>query len=172
MRAKDKYLQTGKIVKTFGIKGELKVEPWCDSPYDFTEFPNIYIGGSAAKSKLEIEKARVAKNMVIIKLSSVNSVEDAAAYIGSILYLDREDLDIGDNFFISDLLGITIRDADNPEVSYGELIEVTSTGANNIYHVRGSDGKLRLVPAIDDVIISTDIENGIMKIRPLKGLFE
>ena len=46
------------------------------------------------------------------------------------------------------------------------------TGANDVYEVVDGEGKTRLVPAIKDCIVSTDIKTKTMKIRPLPGLFD
>ena len=63
-------------------------------------------------------------------------------------------------------------DADDPEKVYGTLTQVSETGANDIYHILFADGKTRYIPAIPQVVISTDVENKVMTIRPLEGLFE
>ena len=57
-------------------------------------------------------------------------------------------------------------------VKYGILSDVSQTGANDVYHIKDETGKEVLVPAIADVVIRTDIDAGIMVIRPLKGLFD
>ncbi len=55
--------------------------------------------------------------------------------------------------------------------AYGKLTDVFVTGANDVYEITAPDGKKHLVPAIRDVIVNTDIQAGVMLIRPLKGLF-
>ena len=63
-------------------------------------------------------------------------------------------------------------DFDCPEKEYGILTEVSQTGANGVYHVKGEDGKTVLIPAIPDVIQKTDVDAGVIEITPLKGLFD
>ncbi|MBR1822636.1 MAG: 16S rRNA processing protein RimM, partial [Ruminococcus sp.] len=83
----------------------------------------------------------------------------------------RDDLELDDDtYFIQDLIGMEVRDADSGQV-YGRLDDVMQTGANDVYVIKGDD-KEYLVPAIADVIVSTDLENDIMTIRPLDGLFD
>ena len=55
---------------------------------------------------------------------------------------------------------------------YGKVTDVFPTGANDVYHVLFADGKTRYVPAIPQVVLETDLERRIMRIRPLDGLFE
>ena len=75
-----------------------------------------------------------------------------------------------DTYFIQDLMGLEVRDADTSQV-YGTITDVMQTGANDVYVIKGDD-KEYLVPAIADVVVSTDIDGGIMTIRPLDGLFD
>lgn len=166
----EKFLECGKIVTTHGIMGELKVQPWCDSPDDLLGVTRFYFDKGA--SFLEVEKVRTHKNMSIVKLAGIDSVEAAQALRGKVLFADRTDLPIEEGeYFIADLLGLRVLDADTGE-QYGTLCDVTETGANDVYHVAFPDGNVRLVPVIPQVIIETDITAGVIKIRPLKGLFE
>ena len=63
-----------------------------------------------------------------------------------------------------------VKDADS-DVLYGKIADVMQTGANDVYVVRGEEREY-LVPAIADVVISTDLDSNIMTIRPLDGLFD
>ena len=75
-------------------------------------------------------------------------------------------------YFVADLIGLKVVDADDPEKVYGTLTQVSSTGANDVYHILFPNGKTYYIPAIPQVVEKTDIENGVMLIRPLEGLFE
>ena len=86
--------------------------------------------------------------------------------------MNRDDVELEEcTYFIRDLIGLQVVDADTGAV-YGRLEEVLETGANDVYTIRTPDGKQLLFPAIGDVVIETDPEQGIMRIRPLEGLFE
>ena len=63
-----------------------------------------------------------------------------------------------------------VRDADSDEL-YGTIEDVMQTGANDVYVVKSGDKEL-LVPAIADVVVSTDVDGNVMTIRPLDGLFD
>ena len=85
--------------------------------------------------------------------------------------MHRDDLELDeDTYFIQDLIGLEVRDADTSEV-YGKIADVMQTGANDVYVIKGNDREY-LVPAIADVIVSTDVDGGVMTIRPLDGLFD
>ena len=74
-------------------------------------------------------------------------------------------------YFIQDLIGLEVLDVDTGK-SYGKLTDVMQTGANDVYEVKDADGKTVLIPAIPDVVQETDLDGGVMRIRPLEGLFD
>lgn len=166
---KKQYLEAGKIVTTHGIKGEVKIMPYTDYPELLCEFGRLFSGRN--HDEIIVERARVQKNMVIAKLEGIDTPEEAEKLRNKILYMHRDDLELDeDTYFIQDLIGVEVKDADSGEV-YGEIADVMQTGANDVYVVRGVDREY-LVPAIADVVVSTDIDSNIMLIRPLDGLFE
>ncbi|MDE6665214.1 MAG: ribosome maturation factor RimM [Ruminococcus sp.] len=166
---KKEYLEAGKIVNTHGIRGEVKIMPYTDVPELLCEFERLFIGKD--KTEIIIERSRVAKNMVIAKLEGVDTPEQAEKLRNKLLYMHRDDLELDDNtYFIQDLIGIEVKDADTDFV-YGKITDVMQTGANDVYVIEGN-GREYLVPAIADVVISTDIDGNSMTIRALEGLFE
>ena len=165
---KNGFLEIGKIVAIHGLKGELRVQPWCDTPDLLADQELLFLDGR----EKAVERGRVQKNIVILKLSGIDTPEDAQKQVGKILLIHRDQLELPENsYFIADLIGLKVIDADTG-AEYGELTDVTATGANDVYHVRFADGKVRYVPAIGQVVLKTDLENGVMAIRPLPGLFE
>lgn len=163
------FLEAGQIVGTHGVRGEVRVQPWCDSPEVFASLKTLY--WDAAGTQPVRVKSRVHKNLALAKIEGVDTVQDAAVLRGRILYLDRRDLDLGDRYFIQDLVGLAVVDAESGTV-YGELTDVSNTGANDIYHMRTPDGKEILIPVIPDIIRQVDIDGGRIAICPMKGLFD
>lgn len=163
------FLEAGQIVGTHGVRGEVRVQPWCDSPEVFASLKTLY--WDAAGTQPVRVKSRVHKNLALAKIEGVDTVQDAALLRGRILYLDRRDLDLGDRYFIQDLVGLAIVDAESGTV-YGELTDVSNNGANDIYHMRTPDGKEILIPVIPDIIRQVDIDGGRIAICPMKGLFD
>lgn len=164
-----KLLESGKIVNTHGIKGEVKAVPWCDYPEFLCEFDVLYIGKD--KTAYIVENARVHKNTVLLKLKDIDTPEAANQLRNMVIYIDRDEVCLDeDEYFIQDIIGLTVKDADSEKL-YGKITDVLQTGANDVYEIK-QDGKTYLIPAIEDVIIKTDIENSVMLIRPLEGLFD
>ncbi len=165
-----RYLEIGKIVAVQGLKGEFRVEPWCDSQEFMCEFDTLYF--DKGETPVDIERSRPHKNVVVMKIKGVDTVEQAQLLRNKILYMDREDVELEEGcYFVQDLIGLSVIDNDNGR-DYGKLCEVSFTGANDVYHIKDTDGKIRLIPAIPDVVIETDITGGVMKIHVPEGLFD
>lgn len=168
---KKQFIDTGEIVAVHGVHGEVRIHPWSDSGEFLCGFQRFYTDKNG-QNILEVESARPHKNMVVAKLKGCDSVEQAQKLRGRVLYINRDDcaLEAGD-FFIQDLIGMAVRDVDSGE-EYGILSDVSQTGANDVYHISAEGKALKLIPAIKDVVISTDLEANLMLIRPLEGLFD
>ena len=165
-----RFLDCGKIVTTHGVRGEVKVEPWCDSPDFLLDFDTFYLGKE--RRPMQVEKSRVHGNMVLIKLKGLDTPEEATKLRGTVIYIDRDDVELEEGeYFIQDIIGLEVVDADDGH-RYGKLIDVTETGANQVYHIRFDDQSVQLIPAIPQVVISINLEEGKMEIRPLPGLFD
>ena len=166
------YLEVGKIVSTHGIKGEVRVDPWCDGPAFLKQFKTLYYDKNGARP-VAVKACRPHSNIAILKLEGVDTVEAAAALRNKVLFMARADASLpDDHFFIQDLIGCRVCDADAPEKQYGVLTDVSTTGANDVWHVTDDSGKEYLLPAIPPVVIDTDIDNERILIRPLTGIFD
>lgn len=166
-----KFLEVGKIVSTHGLKGDVKVDPWCDDGDFLCEFEELYLD-SAGKEKIKVLSAKVHKNIVLMRLDSVDSIEKAELLRGKVLFMDRADVKLAEGeHFIQDILGLSVFDVDTNRC-YGKVADVLKTGANDVYQVTNDDGKDYLFPVIDEVICEVDVDNNFMKIRPLKGIFD
>lgn len=167
---KKQFLEIGKIVNIHGLGGVVKVMPWCDSAEFLCEFETLYRGKTHIP--MEIERASVQKNMALVKFRGVDTPEQANALRNAVLYMDRDDVELEEGtFFIQDLIGMTVKDADTGKV-YGRLRDVLQTGANDVYEIETPEGKMLLAPVIPDVVIAQDFETDTITIRPLKGLFD
>ena len=76
------------------------------------------------------------------------------------------------SYFIAELIDCTVYDADDESIVYGIITDVSMTGANDVWHITDENGKEYLLPVIPPVVISTDVENEKVYIRPLKGIFD
>lgn len=168
---KKQYLEIGKITKLQGLKGELRVQFYCDYPEMLEEFETLYLGKD--KTAVEPLRARHLKNDVaVIKLKGIDTPEAAEKLIGKILYFDRDDAELPENtWFIQDIIGLSVYDADSGKC-YGTVKDIYQNGSADVYSVKTPVGKELMFPAIPEVLLETDIEAGKIIIRPLNGLFE
>lgn len=166
---KKQFLEVGQIVNTHGLKGDMRVDPWCDGPEFICMFDELYLENGDV---LTVTKARVQKNVAIIKVEGIDTIEQADAMRRTVLYINRDDVELDDDvFFVQDILGCEVVDADTKQ-SYGKVSDVIKTGANDVYQVTDKNGKNYLVPVIDEVVTDTDTDKGVIEIRPLKGIFD
>lgn len=166
------FLEAGKIVSVHGLKGEVRVQPYCDSGEFLKKFKTLYFDKKGEK-EVRIISVRPHGNVVIMKLLGTDTVEEANLLRGKMLYLKREDAKLREGqYFISELIGCKVYDADNEALFYGKISDVSYTGANDVWHIKNEEGKEYLIPAIPPVIIETDVENEKVTIRPLKGIFD
>lgn len=163
-------IEVGKINNTHGIKGEMKVLSWCDSPEDFYDFERLYLKSG---TPLEIENVRIHKDTVIIKIKDIDSINQAEKYKNYVLYADKSDFELSeDSFFITDIIGMEVFDNDT-EKYYGVVKDVLQNGSKDVFVIKNlEENKEYLLPYLDETVINIDIENKIMLIKPLAGLFD
>ena len=169
---KKEFLECGRVLSSFGVTGELRVAPWCDDPHELIGVERLYLDGEG-REVLSVEGIRVHKGQLLIKFKGLDSPEEAIARLRQrVLFAHRSVFSLAaGQHFIQDLIGLSAVDADDGH-EYGRVCDVTSTGANDVYHIEFPDGQVRLIPAIPQVVVSVDVDGGAVRIRPLKGLFD
>lgn len=161
------YLEVGKITNVHGLMGEVRVQPWADSPDFLCQFKTLYV--DKTHWPIQVERARVHKNMAIIKFRGVTDVPSALAMRNAILYIDRADAKLPEgSFFLADIYGLEVRDAQTGEV-LGKIADVLTLPANNVYVVRGGAREL-MIPAVPQFIAETNIEEGFIRVNMMEGL--
>ncbi len=167
---KQQYIETGVVTGTHGVRGELRVQPWCDTPEDLTIHKQLYLDAAGAQS-LKIVNARAHKQMVILKVKGIDTVEQAEALRNKTLYLDRKVLKLKKGqYLIVDLLGCQVFHTQTKEL-LGEITDVSQTGANDVWHITNRQ-KEYLIPAVPSVVDEVNIDEQQVFITPLKGIFE
>ncbi len=161
------YLEVGKVTSTHGVMGEVRVQPWADSPEFLCQFKTLYV--DEAHWPIKVERARVHKNMVIMKFEGLTDVPGALAMRNAILYIDRKDAKLPEGaFFIADLIGAEVRDAADGHV-LGKLTDVLNLPANNVYVVKGGERDM-MIPAVPAFIAETNVEEGYIRVNVIEGL--
>ena len=166
---KKEFLEAGKIVGTHGVRGMVRIDPWADSCEFLKQFKTLYIkGGNKA---LEIKSLSSHGRIAIAKIKDVETIEEAEKLRNETLYIKRDDAKLPEGrYFVDELIGCEVFDADTNEC-LGTITDVSKTGANDVWHIE-KNGVEYLVPAIDSVIVSVDVQNEKAAIRPLRGIFD
>ena len=164
------YLEVGQIVNTNGLKGLLKINPFTDDITRFEKLKTIFIEHKKELLEFEIESVRYQKKQVLLKLKGIDTIEEAEKYREDYLKIKRnkEEKLPEDTYYIVDLIGLDIY-TENGEL-LGKLDDVFSTGSNDVYVVKNSEGKQILLPAISDVIKNIDLEQKKIVVNLIEGL--
>lgn len=159
----NQLLECGKIVNTHGIRGEVKIQPWADSPEVLCALPALYIDGVP----VALRSARVHKGNVIALLEGVSDVDQAMLLKNKVVWLNRDDLRLPEGtFFLADLIGLRVVDEEGQEL--GILNEVLSPSRQQVYVVKG-DREL-MIPAVPEFILETNVAGGYIKVRLIEGM--
>lgn len=164
------YLEVGKLNNTHGIKGELKMQLWCDDIDYLKQFKTLYFDDKG-KNSIDVVSVRPQKNLALIKLKGIDTIEQAETIKGKVLYCNRDDAKIDENAnYIADIIGCYVVDIDTEE-EYGKVVDVLNFGSCDIYDTE-SWGKHTLIPATPDIVKEINTEYQIIKIKAMKGLFD
>lgn len=154
------FIEAGEIVTTHGVKGEVKVLPWLDAPEMLTEFDRCRIGGK----DYEIQLCRVQKTCDLVKLSGVDTMEEAQLLRGKTVELYREDID-DEVIFAAELIGVEVY---CEGASIGKITDVLDYPGNSVYVVRGEHEYM--IPAVKQFILSTDVDANRMEVKLIEGM--
>jgi len=154
------FIEAGEIVTTHGVKGEMKVLPWVDSPDILCEFDRVRIDGT----QYDIESCRIQKTCNLLKLKGIDSMEAAQTMRGKTVLLYREDID-DEVIFAAELIGVEVF-CDGEKL--GEITEVLDYPGNSVYVVKGKYEYM--IPAVKQFILSTDLESNTMQVQIIEGM--
>lgn len=154
------FIEAGEIVTTHGVRGEMKVLTWLDSPEDLCDFDRCRIEGK----EYRIESCRVQKTCNLLKVSGIDTMEAAQAMRGKIVELFREDMAEG-VIFAAELLGMEVY---AQGVLLGKIEDVLDYPGNQVYVVRGEHEYL--IPAVKAFVHTTDLESNRMEVTVIEGM--
>ena len=154
------FLEAGEIVTTHGVRGEVKVLPWADSPEFLLDYNRVRIGGVDYK----VDSCRIQKTCNLVKLHGVDTMEDAQALRGKTVEIYREDAP-KDLIFAAELIGVHVI-ADGVEI--GTVTDVLDYPGNKVYVVEGEHAYM--IPAVKQFVLSTDLETETMQVQLIEGM--
>lgn len=162
----------GRISGAHGIRGAVKVRPDASAattdPEVFAALAEVVIGGQ----NYIIEQADRLKNQVLLHLSGIDSRSRAEQLAGQEVLGDRRRfprLPPGEYYWFQ-LVGLPVYDAGNGAL-LGHLQEILPTPGHDVYVVV-LDRREVLFPAVEEVIVEINLEEGFIKVAPPEGLLE
>lgn len=162
----------GKVLKPRGLKGEVKVEVVTSFPEHFRELKTIIVEKNGQQQEHTINLVKQANRSIVLKLKDVNSIEQAEQLRNAELFIKQDQLTEleQDEYYIHDLIGLDVYDEQDNRI--GELIDVESYTSNDVYKVKGADGKEYLIPATLEIIKKVSVSDKRMVIHVLEGLLD
>ncbi|MCL2567864.1 MAG: ribosome maturation factor RimM [Oscillospiraceae bacterium] len=162
---KKEFLETGKIVNTHGIRGEVKIQPWADSAEFLQGFEVLYIDNKPVR----LLGGRVHKQCLIAQLEGVADINAAVAMKNKIVYIRRADVKLPPgHFFIQDILGLPA--VDEAGVRFGVLKEILPQPGGDVYVIAGDGGAEHLVPDVEAFILEKNLDEGFIRVRLIEGM--
>jgi len=148
------FIAVGRVVTVCGVRGEVKVEVMTDFPDRFSP---------------TIEQSRWHRGRVILKLATIDRVEDATELRGQFLEVPQSQIRPLQNgeYYQFQILGLEVWTTEGELL--GRIAHILPTGSNDVYVVPSKHGEL-LIPAIEDVVISVDLAKGRIVIELIEGL--
>ena len=164
-----RYLSVARIVRPWGVHGEMKLEVLTDFPDQLGRLKRVYLGPDAVPH--EVQRFRWHSDELHLLLSDVRDGGAAEALRGQLVQIPLEEaVPPGPGeFYEHQVVGLSVVTTEGEPL--GEVTEVMATGANDVYVVQGRRGEV-LLPARAEVVRSIDLEAGTMTVTLLPGLLE
>ncbi len=158
----ENFLPTGQIVNTHGLRGDVKVMPWADDPDDLLDLDRVFIDGK----EYTVQHSSRQKNMILMKLKGVDSIDDAVKLRNKEIALCRDDIELEEGvMFIADMIGLPVL-ADGVQI--GKLKDVIIMPGNDVYVVKGEHEYL--IPAVQEYVEPLDPKEGVIRVHLIEGM--
>ena len=165
-----KYIEAGKIVNTHGVKGDVKIDSWCNSVDVFCELDRVFIRKKDEYIMLKVARSQPFKGFVLCHFEGVDTFEDANLLKNNELYALREDIPLEEgDVFIVDLIGVPVINQQRGKV-YGRIKDVVIGVATDIYEIETESG-IAYMPVVDEFVKEVDTEKGVF-VLPIEGMFD
>lgn len=163
----------GRLVKPFGLKGDVKLYPsddFWDGVLESRELRLIVDSeGEPSESTPVLERYRRHGKFYILKLEGVDDRDGAEALVGAELFIavEKIDIELPDSILPFQITGCRVVLEDGTAV--GTVTGLLITPAHPIYEITGENG-VSLVPAVPEFIVDVNLDEGEVVVRPIPGL--
>ena len=162
---KNDYIEIGKVVNTFGIKGELKVVSESDFvDYRYAVGKTIFLKLRNTIKEVRVSSYRVHKGNILITIDKIYDINEVEKYIGADVLADKSDvppLEDGE-FYIDDVVGLDAYDETGEKI--GTVVDVILIPANDLIEIELLNGKKELIPYVDEYILEITEDKIVVKL--------
>jgi len=168
-----RLVELGRVQKPHGLRGELCIELYADSPFLFEGLSRIYLQLPGKKPKpCRLEEWRPHQGRVLILVDRCQGRDQAESWRGAEVLARERDLPEPDDDGIQpeDLIGLPVRHVDGSRV--GQLEDIQDVAGQEMWFIRDDEGHEILLPAVDEFVLDIDLEAGVIVVDPPEGLLE
>ena len=169
---KSDLVSLGRITKPQGLKGSFRVRALGIESENLTHLDRIFIKPSNGDLlECNVQSTQSRKGFFVVQVEQISHIDQVKSLVGGEVFALRSDmaeLEEGD-FYWFELVGLKVVTSDGRDL--GEVRSIIPTGANDVLQVRLGDKEI-LIPYIDDVIASVDLEAGVITVDPLPGMLD
>ncbi len=157
-------LEAGEVINTHGIRGEVKVRPWCDSLSDLLRLKTVYLAGNPVR----VLSSRAHKGFALMLLEGIDTIEKAEAIKNSVLFLNRADVSLPEGaVFLQDIIGFSVYD-ERTDRTVGQISDTLSLPRGDLLIVQGEEEYM--IPSVPEFIKEIDFDRRTVRIRTIEGM--
>ena len=168
----DERVTIGKVLKTRGVRGEVKVLPLTDIPNRFEQLEAVYVNSAQNQDvTLEIEHVSYYKGFVYLRFKGLNSIEDVQDFVGHLLQVERKDVPVLPEgvYYHFEIIDSQVYTEDLRYL--GKVVNILETGSNDVYIVQ-NDEREYLIPSTREVVTHIDRKKKVITVHPIEGLLD
>ena len=155
-----------------GLKGTCRIQSYAESLEIFKPGSLLLVSSPGGSEKhYEIDWIKPHSRGALLTLKEITGRDQTESLIGSELYIEKAalpKLEAG-TYYWFDLIGINVYTSDDRYI--GCIASIIETGANDVYVVKNADRET-LIPALESVVQSIDIESKKMRVELPEGFEE
>jgi len=174
--SENSYRRVAKIISPHSLDGKFKIHVISDIAERFEKGETLYLKVKGTYKKYIISNFIPVKNRIaLLKLEGIDD-RNSAELIGKVeIFIDsvaaesiRSNLD-EDSFFYQDLIGCTVL---HEKINFGTVIDILESGSVDILIIENENKKQILIPFVDSMVNTSNIENKVIEITPVEGLID
>jgi 16S rRNA processing protein RimM len=168
-----RLVTVGRVVRPHGLKGELRIESYADSPFLFDELPVLYLQHEGGRPlRCHVQSWRTYKKGLLLFLKEITGLDQAEPWKGASILAKYSDLEMGssEEIFYQDLIGRTVR-LENGHL-LGRIARIQNHAGQEVWSIEDDQGREILFPAAEQFILRLEKRGSEVVVDPPQGLLE